>query len=149
MIASSQSGFLPRRLLALVALVVLAAGCAGEKRTNVTGTVSIDGQVVTEGVVQFLCPGDRLATARIQPDGTFVATDVVPGEEVRIAILEDPDRGMFKMTGGSDGSAPPVVEPTPLPKAARIPEQYKSFETSGLTYTISADSPRVDITLKR
>src|SRR5262245_7949881 len=100
MIVPNQRKALPRLLLslALATLIGFAAGCSrGEKRVNVSGTVTLDGRPLTEGVIQFHGPGDRLSTARIQPDGTFVATDIMPGDNVRVAIIEDPDRVMAQL----------------------------------------------------
>jgi hypothetical protein len=134
-----------------LALLGLASGCSSAKLQNVSGTVTLDGEPLTEGVVQFSCPDDRLATARIQPDGTFVATDVRPGDDVRVAVIENPDTAMMKgmprrktkLTTASVDSKPAAPE-----KSRSIPRKYKSFNTSSLSYNVSPSSPRIEIQLR-
>jgi hypothetical protein len=143
----------PQRVLgwAVLALLGLACGCSGPKLQNVSGTVTLDGQPLTEGTVQFSCPGDRLSTARIQPDGSFVATDVRPGDEVRVAVIENPDAAMMKRAASrkTKSTTPPVDSKPAAPGNSRpIPYKYKTFNTSGLSYNINPSSPQIEIQLQ-
>jgi hypothetical protein len=150
MLASSLCPTAYRCALGLVVVgsIGLAVGCSGDKRQNVTGVVTLDGQPLGEGVVQFLGPGDRLSTARIQPDGTFVATDLVPGDSIQVAVIDDPERAMARLGKPQAKADMPPVDQGPAPaKAVAIPKKYKDFKTSGLSYTISPETPTVEVKL--
>jgi hypothetical protein len=134
--------------LAVATLVGLAGCSPKEKRVNVSGTVTLGGRPLTEGVVQFHGPGDRLSTAKIQPDGTFVATDILPGDNVQVAIIDDPDQVMSQMVAPLDGSVPPVEQKSAA-KQVKIPAKYKSFDTSGLSYTVGPMGTQIEIKLQQ
>jgi hypothetical protein len=110
-------------ILAL-ALVLAGAGCSGDKRLTVHGSVSYQGQPVPAGVVKFYGPGDHLMMAYLR-DGTFRITDVTPGE-VKVTVEPDPSGG----------------------KAARIPKKYADPKTSDLVFTITPKTRELPITLE-
>jgi hypothetical protein len=125
--------FAPRRaglLVLFASLALFAAGCSGEKRQVVQGTVSLDGRPLPAGVVQFHCANERLVTAVIQGDGTFTATDLPPGE-VRVAVVED----LMAMPKGKG------------PGKGQVPVKYRAAATSGLTYTITPATDSLEIKL--
>jgi hypothetical protein len=121
----------PVYLLGLVA-VAAAVGCGGTKKVTVTGTVSYKGQPVTAGMVQFVgAPGTAPAGGLIKNDGTFTVTDVTPGE-VKVSFL----------------ATPPSSKDPPGPKVTTVgdlPEKYRDAEKSGLKYTITPDTTKLDI----
>jgi len=129
--------------------MIVAVGCSGERRQTIEGAVTLKGEPLTSGVVQFHGPGDRLVTAVIQPNGTFVATDLLSGE-VKVAVVEDPSGGKPVGMPLPMGKAPPKGG-EPLPggpapaKRTPIPTKYKDPKTSQLTYTITSDTKRIDI----
>lgn len=131
--------FLPGRLLALVA-VVAGLGCSGKgvKKVTVSGTVTYKGQKLQSGILKFVGPEGSYSAASIQPDGTYVITDVVPGE-VKVGVMESPSG-----SGSSSGEA------TPAPKTAPVtlPERYRDPETSGVTVTVTESTSKVDIDIK-
>jgi hypothetical protein len=119
-----------RLLIPLLSLVFFVAGCSGEKRHVVRGMVFLDGQPLTSGVVQFHGANERLATGVIQTDGTFVVTDLLPGE-VRVAVVED----LMAMPKGKGD------------KRSQVPAKYRAAATSGLSYTITPATRDLEIKL--
>src|SRR5207244_1820632 len=78
------------RLLGLVAVaVVAAAGCSDKsvKKVTVHGTISYRGQPLRSGILKFIGPERSYSSGMVQPDGSFIITDVVPGE-VKVGVTE-------------------------------------------------------------
>jgi hypothetical protein len=133
----------PGRLLGLV-LAVLAvaavAGCSsGTKKVTVNGTVTYKGQPVRSGILQFVGPEGSYSAAAVQSDGTFIITDVVPGE-VKVGIMEAPQ--------GSGSSSDDKARSAPKAPPVSLPDKYRSPETSGLKYTITADTRELPIKIQ-
>ncbi|MBN9117746.1 MAG: hypothetical protein J0I06_01005 [Planctomycetes bacterium] len=125
----------------LAATLVLAAGCGkpAKKMVNVTGTVSYRGQQLNTGVIKFLAPNGDFATAAIRPDGTFLMTEVVPGEQ-KVAYVGGPMN-----VGSSDKDAGGNA---PQAKAATVPAKFGDPQTSGVTVTVPESGGAVTIELK-
>jgi hypothetical protein len=125
-----QSAILNSQFAILLVLLGLAAsGCGpGRERGTLTGTVSFQGQPVTDGIVLF--SGDVSYMYSIQPDGTFEAK-TAEGKGVwagtyRVAVapaLADPEMGV--------GKSPPRIS---IP--SNIPRRYWKPETSGIEVEI-------------
>lgn len=128
------------RLLAFGLLAVCAVGCSkgGVKKATIDGTVTYRGEPLRSGILRVVGTGGEFATAPIRADGTFTLTDVVPGE-VQIGITEAPQSG----GGSSDGS-----KSGPAPRHVSIPTKYKDPQKSGLRYTVTDDSPPLNIELR-
>jgi len=129
-----------------LAAVVLAAltGC-GSKQATVEGSVSYDSQPLTHGTVSFIGADGRVDSAQIQPDGTYKATRVPPGEAV-ITVQTYP--------------LPPQVQPPdqPAPKEppnrgearyVRIPALYADAKRSPLRLTVQSGSQTHDLKLTK
>src|SRR5688572_5955132 len=74
---------------ALLAFVLVAgAGCGepGVKRVTVNGTVAYKGQTLSSGMLQFVGPEGSYSASVVQPDGTYIMTDVLPGE-VKVGVM--------------------------------------------------------------
>ena len=131
-------------VFALVALpgVLVLAGCSSSKKGfALKGSVSYQGQPLTSGIVRLHMAENRVAMARIQPDGSFEATDLFAGE-VKATIEADPMEEMQRrMRAGVRG---PMA---PIPKSTPIPAKYKDVNTSGLVFTIESNQP-LDIALQ-
>lgn len=130
------------RALAFGALVCcFAVGCSqgGVKKQTIEGTVSYKGAPLKSGILRFVGASGAFATAPIREDGTFTVTDVAPGE-VQVGIMEAPQSGGASSDGKGKGG--------PAPKAPPLPAKYKNPEQSGLKYTISEDTRKLDIELK-
>ena len=122
------------RLLAaawLSATIATVVGCGGDDSMGrVRGIVTLDGDVVTRGTVQFLPRSGRGAKGQIEEDGTFVLgtfgeTDGASVGVHRVAIIAY-ERG--------PGGRP---DPTTAAKfKALVPEKYLAPGTSDLTYEV-------------
>jgi hypothetical protein len=125
----------------LAATLTLAAGCGkpGKKMVNVTGTVSYQGQQLHTGVVKFLAPNGDFATAAIRPDGTYLMTDVVPGEQ-KVAYVGGP------MNVGSSDKG--VGKNAPTAKTVTVPPKFGEPQTSGVTVTVPESGGEVTVELK-
>jgi hypothetical protein len=125
----------PLLLIGVVATLMLA-GCAekGVKKVTIKGTVSYKGQKLRSGLLRFLGPDGAPAGAVIQTDGTFIITDVVPGE-TKVGVSPTPQ------------SIPPGEKEPPTPPIS-IPAKFQDPETSGVTVTITPDTTELDIELK-
>jgi hypothetical protein len=124
----------------VVALLVAASDCSdgGVKKVTVSGAISHKGQPLRSGILQFVGPEGAYSAASIQPDGTYIITDVVPGE-VKVGVMQAPQG-----SGSSSG------EQTPLAQQAApvsLPDKYRSPDTSGITYTITDATSKLNIEL--
>ena len=131
-------------VFALVALsgVLSLAGCSDSKKGfALKGSVSYQGQPLTSGIVRLYMAENRVSMARIQPDGSFEATDLFAGE-VKATIEEDPMEEMQRrMRVGAR------VSKAPLAKSSAIAAKYRYVNTSGLVFTIESNQP-LGITLQ-
>lgn len=111
---------------ALVGL--LLAGCGGESTTTLQGKITHQGKPVTAGVINFQKSGTTLGGA-IGADGAY--SFALPAGEYQIRI-------------DAPGVTPPWKEGDPEPKPAPrlAPARYASYESSGLTVTVTAESPQ-------
>lgn len=137
-----SSRFRPGLLgLVAVAAVVAAPGCSDNKvvkKVTVSGTVTYKGQPLQSGLLRFVGPEGSYSAASIQSDGTFIITDVVPGE-VKVSVMESPrGSGSSSDTKAVEAKHPPVV----------LPAKFREPETSGLEYTIAPDTKTLDIDIK-
>jgi hypothetical protein len=112
--------------LALLVLALAGAGCSDNRRLAITGTVELQGTRLTAGIVKFHGPGDHLSMTYLQPDGTFTITDVPPGE-VKVTVEPAPAGGGIK----------PVA----------VPPRYRDLKSSGLVYTITPSTRKLEIKL--
>jgi hypothetical protein len=130
---------LPGRILGLVAIAAVAvAGCSrGVKKVTVHGTVSYKGQTLQSGILQFAGPEGAYSAAAIQSDGTYIITDVVPGE-VKVAVVEAPQ-------GSGGPSADEKKSSGPKRPPVSLPDKYRDPEKSGLKYNITPDTKELPI----
>jgi hypothetical protein len=137
----SCSGTVRAGLSVLVLAMLLAgAGCSGNKRLTINGAVSYRGTPLSSGIVKFYGPGDRLSMAYIEPDGTFIITDLFPGE-VKVTVEDDPSSRPKR-----SGTDSPANGGTPGKRLA-VPRKYTEETTSGLVYTITSGTRNLDIKL--
>src|ERR1700736_5333941 len=68
-----------RTLPLLLAVTFVGCDPAGPPTSTVSGTVKLNGREVPGGMVTFHGAESRVATALIQPDGTYIANAVAPG----------------------------------------------------------------------
>ena len=114
--------------LALAAL--LTSGCKSENRTaEVSGRVMFQGKPLSGGIVRFhSASDDRSGFATIHPDGTY-ALSSAPVGKVKISV----DTAHLRRHRNVH-----------LP----IPEKYRSFKTTDLTYKVQPGSQSHDLLLE-
>jgi hypothetical protein len=116
-------------VLAASGLTLLGLGC-GQAPTMVAikGTVTFQGQPVTEGLIQF---NDHKtghgADVTLRPDGTYDAT--LPPGDYAVVVLPP-----ILVTDGKTGPVDMKFK-----KVRNIPAKYHSTATSGLTAAVRAD----------
>ena len=121
-----------------IALVAVAlAGCGKPayqlETAPVHGKVTLDGQPLASGYVVVPTARGRMASGKIQPDGTYVMTTYEEGDGVQV------------------GTHPVVVNelppdefsPVPAHERVPIPARYTSAGTSGLTVDVRPDEENV------
>ncbi len=117
--------------LVVLALIGVAAGCSDNKPLTINGSLSYKGEPVPAGIVKFYGPADQSSMAYVR-DGTFVVTDLSPGE-FKVTVELD---GSSVKEGGAKGGRP-----------VAIPQKYADLKTSGLVYTITPKTRDLPINL--
>jgi hypothetical protein len=106
--------------------VVLFASCGKPsyqlETSPVQGTVTLDGEPLPSGYVVVPTLKGRMATGRIQPDGTFEMTTYTPGDGVQ--------------TGSQRVIVTPAPGDEPVAKRVPIPQRYQQAGTSGFTIDV-------------
>jgi hypothetical protein len=109
--------------------------------------VKYQGVVVPSGKVMFYGPGDQFATAAINENGTYEATDVPTGL-VRITVVTGPGSAAMekaaKLMKNRFGKGNPY--PTSVPSVA-IPAKYADPSKSGLQLTVTGGAQKYDINM--
>lgn len=118
-------------LVAASLLMACFAGCeTSTGKVTAEGTVSYNNQPLTGGrLVLYNAKNEQVGGANINPDGTFIATDL-PREDLKVTVITTGNSVMDKMQ-----SAPPtstVIE-TPGSGGVPVPEKYQKPETTDLT----------------
>jgi len=119
-------------------LLIVVVGCSGTNKITVKGTVSHKGQRLSSGLLQFIGPEGAYSASAIQADGSYIMTDVVPGE-VKVGVMSTPQGS------GSSSSNKNATDPVAAPVS--LPEKYRHAETSGVKYTIAPDTKELQIDL--
>jgi hypothetical protein len=127
---------------AALAVLAATAGCGRPahqlETAPVSGSITLDGEPLPSGYVVVPTAKGRMASAKIQPDGTFVFTTYKKGDGVQVGIhpvtVDEVPRDEFS-------SVPANLR---LP----IPERYKSAGTSGLTVEVKpGEKNRIELHL--
>jgi hypothetical protein len=120
----------------VLSALVVVAGCSGpNKGFSVKGSVSYQGKPLRAGWVRLHMADDRMAMAMIQSDGSFEATDVLPGE-AKVTV----EMRQTKM----DWKAPPKgaalafrrKQQKRADQLVSLPVKYKDINTSGLVFSL-------------
>jgi hypothetical protein len=122
-----------KRFCILLSLVLLA-GCGGNparlETAPVEGTVTLDGQPVTEGVVIFTPERGRAGKGQIQPDGSFTVSTYGSGDG---AVVGHHQVAVVAMRGGEE-MLEDVVDVEWI-----VPERYANPNTSGIEFDVEPD----------
>jgi hypothetical protein len=156
---------------AVCALVLPVLSGCGASKGNVSGTVKIDGKVVSvEGLqVTFMADDGRPVCAVVEKDGTYQAVGVQPGEnrvslsymppdisqsmEDRAKRIKPPDPSKeVRMTPEEARQKAKDLEelaknagalPTPKGFKNPIPERFRDYRDSPLTFTVEGGKDMV------
>ena len=121
-----MSNTLSRIGLAVAAAAALAAaGCRGEPKAQVSGTVTLDGVPVENGVIQFYPVGSTGQTAGGGVQNGRYALDASPGE-MTVTINASKVVGKQKLYATPDS---PVVDKV----SELVPSKYNSVSTLKVT----------------
>ena len=139
------------RVFAFTGLLGVAAGCGsaptGPVMVPVTGTVTLDGKPLPQGVVTLLpSAGGRAPSATTDDQGKFQVESIAGDHKVAVSKVE--------VTGGpppsADGLAPDFAT-APQKVKAIVPERYNRPDTSALTVKVpdgGGDVGTIPLTLK-
>ena len=113
-----------------IALMVLIGCGGGDGGATVQGKITYQGAPVTSGIINFKGAQAQPLGGGIRPDGSYEF--VLPPGDYQVRI-----------------DAPPVIpsglkEGDPIPKLGPrlAPEKFADFNSSGLTLTVTGESPQ-------
>lgn len=120
----------------LAVLLLVAGGCADEApKGSVSGTVTLDGQPLTSGVVVLLDEQTGVgASAELDSEGGYQIESIATGT-YQVGVQEPPAPAPHEMTGTNVGSAP------------SIPSEFRDPATSGLSVTVEEGKNAADFAL--
>lgn len=126
----------------LTLFLLAVAGCGGPYNADVSGKVTLDGNVVPTGTVSFLpAGGGPAAYARIDSSGNYTIRtgreEGLPAGEYSVSVVANEPPAVQQT---ADGGPPP-------PGKAITPPWYRSQQTSGLKFTVAPGSNTIDLTL--
>jgi len=136
---------------ALLAALVGMAGCGGIKRIQTSGTVNVDGQPMTEGVLKFIPDASKGTTYRVSCSGPISNGRwnlVTSGMERRDTGTGAPV-GWFKViyTHPNEGSKAPGASAAPP-----VADKYRSEETTPISIELTDPPPaegyKIELTSK-
>ena len=135
-----------QRLFSTVLCSVLLAGCGGPANRGpvwtATGTVTHQGDPVTEGTVVFLhADGGYAASAALDSEGKYTMQSGDRGKPAgayRVSVV--PAEVPFEPTDIDDQPPPPA-------NPENIPQQYRDPNTSGLTADVKPGENTFDFAL--
>ncbi len=124
-------------LLLLAITCCLPAGCAPgyPEASPVVGRVTVNGEPLGSGEVQFLSSDGLVATGRVEPDGSYRLTTFQPDDGAmpgshQVSVKSQQSTGL-----GIDS----LFEP--------VPARYADPETSGLTASVTDGMNQIDLPL--
>jgi len=132
---------------------ILATGCGGMSKSDVSGTVSYKGKKLGNGVIQFVGK-DARESSLIGADGSYRIAKA-PHGSVKVVVettppnaLPTPKMGTPKDAGGGppmkiEGEAGAQSKGEYVP----IPAKYKSEDTTPLTYEVTSGKQTKDFDL--
>ena len=128
---------------ALPAVFLLGCSGSGFDIAPVSGTVTLNGRPVTQGMVIFTPEAGPQAAGQLGPGGRYTLTTLKPDDG---AIVGEHSVAIEAPTYGAPmGNYKP---PPPPPPEETIPPQYHHPTTSGLTRTVERGRNSFDFELK-
>jgi hypothetical protein len=127
----------------IVTLAVVVAGCSSPNAASVSGSVTLDGQPLTTGMVSFYPEGGEgaPATGSINSSGNYslsTGTDsgLAPGKYIAIVVATKDPPQPYDKTGAE-------VPPIPI-----TPAKYGSTNSSDLKIEVKAGKNTVPLALQ-
>ncbi len=149
---------LVRRVAVAAVILTLAVGCSPQT-ANVQGKVTVNGEPLKAGSLQFKSASGTVVVAQIQPDGTYSAVNVPVGTATIAISAMDPkfEEKMLELAGrgkpGGDGSGPGRGKPMTASDTNTdweamyrlVDEKFADFNSSGLSVNVVGPSTTYDI----
>jgi hypothetical protein len=136
-----------RRMVMILAVVVLAAGCRRHgvnlPSAPVVGQVTYLGKPLGFGRITFVHSSGHAAGAELAPDGTYKLTAYQGANKISIVCLDCDALG-------SNKRPMPGIEINGVPaNKSMIPERYANYGTSDLTFEVKpGEDNNADFALK-
>lgn len=138
---------------ALLAVLVSVAGCGGIRRIPTAGTVTLDGQPLTEGVLQFIPDASKGTNYRVSCSGPISngRWNLVTSGMERADTGTGAPVGWFKViyTLPNEGSKAPGASGTAAPKVAA---KYRREDTTPIVIELTEPPPaegyKIELTSK-
>jgi hypothetical protein len=123
-------------------LLLTVVGCGGTFDSSVSGTVTLDGNVVPRGTVSFQPKaGGPAAYAQISEDGSYsvrTGREVgLPSGDYYVTVSANEPPTVAQM---ADGGPPPPGKPI-------TPQWYRTKSTSGLSFMVEPGSNEINLEL--
>ena len=125
----------------------LTGGCSQQSQSGgqLSGVVTVSGKPASGSTIRFFDEANQMVgAASVGDGGEYVVTDL-PRKPLRVAVEPGQESGLY-------AAAPPPPGTTGLPGAstvppAKIPEKFRSAETSGLTAHLTQKVQILDFAL--
>ena len=136
---------------ALLAVLVGGTGCGGVKRIPTSGTVTLDGQPLAEGVLQFVPDASKGNDLRLNCSGPISTGrwNLVTSGMARADTGTGAPVGWFKViyTHPNEGSKAPGAGPAPI-----VADKYRSEDTTPISIELTDPPPtggyKIELTSK-
>ena len=137
---------------AVAGLAAAILGCGGENITlgKVSGTVTLDGQPVTSGIIHFMPQSGPAATGVIDDQGQYRLTTYSDGDGAVIGshtIYFSPVADESHMAGYTEADYAAGKPPPEAPAEEFLPAKYLSPSSSGLSHKVTRQSTTHDVRL--
>jgi hypothetical protein len=130
--------------------LMVVTGC-GPSHGTVTGTVTLNGQPVTDGQVSFLALDGTIVTSMIDANGKYRIPEFPVGP-ARVTVYPAQDMAALgdtiKNQGKEKSKGPPKLT-APPPTKNDIPPRYSDPQTSSLTVDVRRGEMTFDIPLEK
>src|SRR5262245_14393812 len=127
---------------ALLVALIGVSGCGGVKRIPTAGTVTLDGQPVTEGVLQFIPDASKGNSMRLSCSGPISngRWNLVTSGMERADTGAGAPVGWFKVvyTLPNEGSKAPGASGT---APSKVPEKYRREDSTPLSIELTDPPP--------
>ncbi|QDT68948.1 hypothetical protein MalM25_18740 [Planctomycetes bacterium MalM25] len=151
-LANSIRFSMPYGSLMVLAATTLIAGCNDSGLRQVEGVVTIAGEPLTTGRIEFVPEVGRRATGNIQSNGSFKLMTFKPGDGAKIGdykvLIEAVEtEGQQKM--GTSIFDEPSVDPSSFKRRTLVHPRYGSLASSPLVATVKSSGNQINFELEQ